>query len=74
MSVFKMISGYFIGEDSRKRQMGLVVAFVLSFLYWQGIITLDLYEATMPFVILWTGAAFSARLSKLQKAIVSSKN
>lgn len=71
--MFKMITSYFVGESSRKRQMGLAVAFVLSFLYWQGLITLDLYEATMPFVVLWTGAAFSARLTKLQKAIVGAK-
>ena len=69
----KSIVGYFVGESSRKRQMGLVAAFLLSLLYWQGVITLELYEATMPFVILWTGAAFSAKLSKLQKAVVDAK-
>lgn len=71
--MFKAITSYLVGASSKKRQMGLIVAFVLSLLYWQGVITLDLYEATMPFVILWTGAAFSARLSKLQKAVVGAK-
>ena len=71
--MFKAITGFFVGESSQKRQLGLAVAFVLSLLYWQGVITIDLYEATMPFVLLWTGAAFSARLSKLQKAVVRAK-
>ncbi len=71
--MFKSLVGFFVGENSRKRQMGLAVAFVLSFLYWQDIITLEFFEAVMPFVVLWTGAAFSARLTKLQTAIVDAK-
>ncbi|KKK79733.1 hypothetical protein LCGC14_2830560 [marine sediment metagenome] len=69
----KSIVGYFVGESSKKRQMGLIAAFLFSFLYWQDVITLELFEAIMPFVVVWTGAAFSARLTKLQKAVVKAK-
>ncbi len=69
----KSIVGYFVGESSKKRQMGLAMAFLFSFLYWQDVITLELFEAIMPFVVVWTGAAFSARLTKLQKAVVKAK-
>ncbi|MCK4577620.1 MAG: hypothetical protein KAU50_02445 [Candidatus Marinimicrobia bacterium] len=69
----KMIVGWFIGENSKKRQIGVAVAFLLSFLYFTDVITLEIYEATMPFVIMWVGAAFSARLSKIAKAVVEAK-
>ncbi len=41
----KSIVGYFVGESSKKRQMGLIAAFLFSFLYWQDVITLELFEA-----------------------------
>lgn len=71
--MIKSITGFFVGENSKKRQMGIIVALILSGLFWQGIITQDLFEALMPFVILWTGAAFSAKLTKLQKAMIDAK-
>jgi len=73
MGFLKSISGFVIGEDSKKRQMGIGVALALSCAYFMDFISLALYEATMPFVIMWTGAAFSAKLSKLQKAIKDAK-
>ncbi len=65
----KAIISLFVGENSRKRQIGIGLAILLSALYFTGTITLDLYEALMPLVVLWTGAAFSAKLTKLQKAV-----
>jgi|TARA_Y100000310_G_scaffold139439_1_gene138745 hypothetical protein len=73
MGFLKSISGYLVGEDSKKRQMGISVAIGLSCAYYLDFIPLSLYEAMMPFVILWTGAAFSAKLSKLQGAIKEAK-
>jgi|TARA_Y100000296_G_scaffold7505_1_gene8933 hypothetical protein len=73
MGFLKSVTGYFVGESSKKRQMGLSVAIGLSCAYYLDFITLALYEAIMPFVILWTGAAFSAKLSKLQGAIKDAK-
>ena len=73
MKFLNSITGFFVGENSKKRQMGLSVALGLSFAYYFDVITLDLYEAIMPFVVLWTGAAFSSKLSKLQTAIKGAK-
>ena len=74
MKFLNSISGFFVGENSKKRQTGLFVALGLSFAYYFDVITLGVYEAVMPFVILWTGAAFSAKLTKLQGAIKGAKN
>jgi len=73
MGFLKSISGYLVGEDSKKRQMGLGAALALSGAYYLDFISLSLYEVLMPFVILWTGAAFSAKLTKLQGAIKEAK-
>jgi len=73
MGLIRNITGLFVGENSRKRHMGLGMGMGLSLLYFTDVITLELYEAMMPFVILWTGAAFSAKLTKLQSAVKSAK-
>jgi len=73
LKVINSISSLLIGESSKKRQIGIGLAIVLSLLYVFNLITLEIYEALMPFVLLWTGAAFSARLSKLSKAIKNAK-
>jgi len=67
------ITGLLVGENSKKRQIGLYAALGLSGAYFVDFISLDLYETLMPFVILWTGAAFSAKLTKLQGAVKSAK-
>jgi hypothetical protein len=73
MKWLNSIAGYFVGEDSKKRQMGLGAGLVCSAAYMMDYISLDMYEALMPFVIIWCGAAFSAKLSKLQNAVKASK-
>ena len=73
MKLVNNIVGLFVGSSSKKRQMGIGVALILSALFFTGAIDQALYEALMPFVILWTGAAFSAKLTKLQKAMIDSK-
>jgi|TARA_R100001530_G_scaffold59945_1_gene43344 hypothetical protein len=73
MNILKSVAGYFVGEDSKKRQMGLGAAFVLSGAYFLDYISLGMYEACMPFVMLWTGAAFSAKISKLSNAVKDAK-
>lgn len=67
------IVSLFVGQNSKKRQMGIGLGLLLSALFFTDVITQELYEALMPFVVLWTGAAFSAKLSKLQKAVIASK-
>ena len=73
-SAFRFIASYFVGESSKKRQIGIGFGLILSSLFFTGVIDQALYEALMPFVVLWTGAAFSARLTKLQKAIINAKS
>ena len=73
MKFIDSIVGYFVGEDSKKRQMGLGAGLICSMAYMMDYISLGMYEALMPFVIIWTGAAFSSRLSKLQSAVKASK-
>jgi len=73
MGFIKNITGLFVGENSKKRQMGFGMGIALSIMYYVDFITLEVYEASMPFVILWTGMSFSAKLSKLQSAIKSAK-
>jgi hypothetical protein len=71
--MIKNIVGLFVGQDSKKRQMGFGMGIALSVMYFTDIINLELYEAIMPFVLLWTGAAFSAKLTKLSNAVKSAK-
>ena len=73
MNLINNLAGLFVGENSKKRQIGIIAAFLFSALYWLDIITLELFEVVMPFVVLWTGAAFSARLTKLSKAVKNAK-
>jgi len=73
MKWLNSIAGYFVGEDSKKRQIGLGAGLVCSMAYMMDYISLGVYEALMPFVIIWCGAAFSAKLSKLQSAVKASK-
>ena len=73
MKWLNSITGFFVGEDSKKRQMGLAAGLGCSMAYMLDYISLDMYEALMPFVIIWCGTAFSARLSKLQNAVKASK-
>jgi len=70
MKWLNSITGFFVGEDSKKRQMGLAAGLVCSMAYMLDYISLDMYESFMPLIIIWCGAAFSSRLSKLQNAVV----
>jgi len=71
--MIKNLVGLFVGENSKKRQMGLIAGLVLSLLYTFDYIALDLYESLMSLTVFWTGAAFSARLSKVSKAVKNAK-
>lgn len=71
--MIKNIVGLFIGENSRKRQLGILIAVGLSFAYYFGQLDLEIYKAFMGLDILFIGAAFSAKLTKLQKAMIDAK-
>ncbi len=71
--MLKSIVGLFVGENSKKRQIGIGLALVISIVFYTGYIEIELYKALMGFVVIWTGAAFSAKITKLQKAIIEVK-
>ncbi len=69
----KNIVGLFVGQNSRKRQIGILIAVALSFLYYLNYLDIEIYKALMGLDVLFIGAAFSAKLTKLQKAVIDAK-
>ena len=67
------IVGLFIGPSSKKRQLGIIIALVLSFAYYLNYLDIEIYKALMGLDVLFIGAAFSAKLTKLQKAMIDAK-
>ena len=67
--MLKSITGFLIGENSRKREIGLFFAFLIMFAEALGWITPELAESLIPFVGLWLGVAWTARVSKMHKAM-----
>lgn len=67
------IVGLFIGPSSKKRQLGIIIALILSFLYYLNYLDIEIYKALMGLDVLFIGAAFSAKLTKLQKAMINAK-
>ena len=68
------VVGLFVGESSKKRQMGIGAALACSALYYFDVLTVGLFESLMGLVVIWMGAAYSAKLSKLGKAVKDLKN
>ncbi len=72
--VFDRIASCFVGEDSHKRTMGFVYMIITSVVYLlTDYMDADLYKNLMGFGVLWTGAAFSAKISKLTKSVQDMK-
>ena len=67
--MIKNITGLFIGQNSKKRQIGIGMAFVSVSLYFFGAIDEATMEALLGMVALWLGVAFSAKLTKLGDAV-----
>jgi len=67
MKLINNITGLFIGENSKKRQMGIFAGGMAMIAYLMGYIDYEHFKVAMFFVSFWTGAAFSARLSKMAK-------
>ena len=63
------VVGLFVGESSKKRQMGIGAALVCSSMYYFDAINVDLFESIMGLIVLWMGVAYSAKLSKLGNAM-----
>jgi len=70
---WKNLVNLFIGENSKKRQMGVLMAIGLALLYKFNFITTDLFNTLWPLCLSWTGLAFYFRLNKLAKIVKKSK-
>lgn len=71
--ILKSVVGFFIGENSHKREIGVAVIAILTLLFHLDYITPDQYESMMGLAILWTGAAWNARINKIKKAFIDAK-
>lgn len=71
--VLNNVTGLFVGESSKKRQMGLGGVMILSVAYMFDYITYDVYEQMLGMCALWLGVAFSSKLSKLGDAMKDMK-
>ena len=69
MDFIKNITGLFIGQNSKKRQMGIGMAFVTVGLYYFDFIDAATMESFLGLVALWLGVAFSSKLTKLGDAV-----
>ena len=70
MKILKTLTGFFVGENSHKREIGVAFAILLTFAFQFGMLTADQYEALMGFVIVFMGLAYNARITKLKKAFL----
>lgn len=72
--VFDRVLSLFVGENSHKRTMGLTYLLIISFVYLTtGYIDEGLYKNLMGFGVLWLGGAYSAKITKLAKAMQNMK-
>ncbi|ODS29850.1 MAG: hypothetical protein SCARUB_05050 [Candidatus Scalindua rubra] len=63
------IIGLFAGQNSKKRQIGIIAGFIATSLYVLGVIDFELFKFIMYGVGFWTGWAFSAKLTKMAKKL-----
>lgn len=71
--MIKNVVGFFIGENSKKRQMGIGAFTLASLLYLFGVLDIELYKVFVTVIGLWTGIAFSAKMSKISGKVVEIK-
>ena len=64
------VTNLFIGENSKKRQMGLMIAGVLMALNLFDIIDNETFKLFMQLDTLFLGVAFSARMTKMTKQTI----
>ena len=67
------ITGLFIGENSKKRNIGFAGFAVSALLFQMGYIDAELFDTLMLLCAGWTGIAFSSKLSKLGTAMKDAK-
>jgi len=67
--MIKNVIGLFVGENSKKRQMGMFGACIAIGAYMLGYIDYEQFKAVMVILSAWLGVAFSAKLTKIGKAL-----
>ena len=67
--MIKNIVGLFVGQDSKKRQMGMIAWSIAIGLYMLGYIDNEQFNAVMIIISAWVGVAFSAKLTKIGNAL-----
>ena len=67
------VTGLFIGENSKKRNIGFAGFAVSALLFQMDYIDVELFDTLMLLCAGWTGIAFSSKLSKLGDAMKDSK-
>ena len=73
LPIVQNVIGFFIGENSHKREIGVAMIAIFSILFQIDYFTVDQYEALMGFALVWTGWAQNLRVKKLQKAMIAAK-
>ncbi len=71
--MYKMVIGFFIGENSHKREIGVAIIAILSILFQIDYLTIAQYESAMGLALVWTGWAQNLRVRKLTKAMIDAK-
>jgi len=67
------VTNLFIGENSKKRNIGFAGFVVSALLFQIGYIDAELFDTLMLLCAGWTGIAFSSKLSKLGDALKDAK-
>ncbi len=73
MKLIENITSLFIGENSKKRQIGLGIAGVLIILNLTSIIDNETFTLFMKLDGLFLGVAFSARMTKMVRQTIELK-
>ena len=74
MNMFlKSAVGFFIGENSHKREIGVALAALFTVLFYINLLTVEQYESLMGLCVVWTGWAMNLRFKKIQRAFINAK-
>ena len=67
------VTGLFVGENSKKRNIGFAGFAISALLFQMDYIDVQLFDTLMLVCAGWTGIAFSSKLSKLGDAMKDAK-
>ena len=67
------VTGLFVGENSKKRNIGFAGFAITAFLFQMDYIDTVMFDTMILACAGWTGLAFSSKLSKLGDALKDAK-